>query len=397
MATLKVIDVSEHQGTINWNAVKGNIDGAIIRCGYGSDIASQDDKQWKRNADECTRLGIPFGVYIYSYAKTNEQAKSEAQHVLRLIKGYKLSYPVYLDLEENGTQSGAIGRAKIFGDIIEKAGYWCGVYANTNWWTNYLVGLENYVKWVAQYNSTCTYSGKYDMWQYTSSGSVPGISGNVDMNHCYRDYPAEITGGAMKPSTPSTPSQPSPDNGSYKHAIGETVSFTSCYKSSTEAGTYKNHISAKNMLKTSGTITNRMKVNGTSVYLLDNGLCWVNDGDISGSGSSGGSTSGSTYEVRSGDTLSGIGAKLGVNWQSIASANGISSPYTIYPGQTLKIPSGSGGSSSSGSSAQYYEVRSGDTLSGLAAKYGTTVNQLCQWNGISNPNLIYAGQKLRVK
>ena len=139
-----------------------------------------------------------------------------------------------------------------------------------------------------------------------------------------------------------------------------------------------------------------MKVNGTSVYLLDNGLCWVNDGDIS-SGGSGSSSGGSTYTVVSGDTLSGIGAKVGVNWQSIASANGISSPYTIYPGQVLTIPGGSSGSSSSGSSAQYYEVRSGDTLSVLAAKYGTTVNQLCQWNGISNPNLIYAGQRLRVK
>ena len=83
MENLRVIDVSEHQGTINWDAVKGHIDGAILRCGYGDNIASQDDKQWKRNADECTRLGIPFGVYIYSYATSDAQAKSEAEHVLR--------------------------------------------------------------------------------------------------------------------------------------------------------------------------------------------------------------------------------------------------------------------------------------------------------------------------
>ena len=192
---LKLIDVSEHQCKIDWEKVKPQIDGAILRCGYGMDIERQDDTYFKRNADECTRLGIPFGVYLYSYADSNEKAKSEAAHVLRLLKGYKLSYPIYLDLEESGTQTGAVERANIFGDIIEKAGYWCGVYANLNWWNNYLKGLERFTKWVAQYNKTCDYKGEnLDMWQYSSSGKVPGIGGNVDMNYCYRDFPAEITG-----------------------------------------------------------------------------------------------------------------------------------------------------------------------------------------------------------
>lgn len=190
----KVIDVSHHNGTIDWESVKAaGIDGAIIRCGFGSDIASQDDEQWKRNADECTRLGIPFGVYLYSYATTNSMAKSEVEHVLRLIKGYKLSYPVYYDLEEDGTESGAAERARIFCEAIEAAGYWAGVYANKNWWDNYLTGLNEYTRWVARYNSTLGMDN-VDMWQYTSGGSVPGISGRVDMNHCYRDFPKEITG-----------------------------------------------------------------------------------------------------------------------------------------------------------------------------------------------------------
>ena len=190
---LKLIDVSEHQGKINWEKVKPQIDGAILRCGYGMDIEKQDDTYFKRNADECTRLGIPFGVYLYSYADNNEKAKSEAAHVLRLIKDYKLSYPVYLDLEEDGTQKGAVERANIFGDIIEKAGYWCGVYANLNWWNNYLVGLERFTKWVAQYNKTCDYKGAHlDIWQYSSKGKVDGIGGNIDMNECYRDFPAEL-------------------------------------------------------------------------------------------------------------------------------------------------------------------------------------------------------------
>ena len=192
-----LIDVSEHNDVIDWEKVMPHIDGAILRCGYGSDYEHQDDACFKRNADECTRLGIPFGVYLYSYAKTIDRIKSEAAHVLRLIKPYKLSYPVYLDLEEPGLEEGAVIRAREFGVVIEKAGYWCGIYANLNWWENYLPGLDRFTKWVAQYYKECEYTGSHlDIWQYTSKGNVPGIKGNVDMNECYRDLPAEILGGA---------------------------------------------------------------------------------------------------------------------------------------------------------------------------------------------------------
>lgn len=192
-----LIDVSEHQGIIDWEKVKSQIDGAVLRCGYGSDYPEQDDEQFKRNADECTRLGIPFGVYLYSYADSIEKAKSEASHVLRLVEGYKLSYPVYLDLEESGTKDGAVDRAIAFGDIIENAGYWCGVYANLYWWEIILQdGLERFTKWVAQYHSECEYTGTHlDIWQYSAKGRVEGICGDVDVNECYRDFPGEIGGG----------------------------------------------------------------------------------------------------------------------------------------------------------------------------------------------------------
>lgn len=206
MSMKKVIDVSTHQGVIDWEKVKPHIDGAILRVGFGDDLPCQDDKQFKRNADECTRLGIPFGVYIYSYAKTEEQARSEAAHVLRLIEGYTLAYPVYLDLEEKGTEAGAVERANIFGDIIEGAGYWCGIYANKHWWNNYLQGLDRFTKWVAQYNTECTYKGSHlDMWQHTSTGRLPGIGGNVDMNECYRDFPTEIAGAVAAAPVPAEP------------------------------------------------------------------------------------------------------------------------------------------------------------------------------------------------
>ena len=202
MATMKVIDVSTHQGSIDWSVAKNHVDGVIIRCGYGQDMVKQDDNQFVRNVEACIKYGIPFGVYIYSYAKTVEMAKGEAAHVLRLIRPYKdkLSFPVYYDLEEAGTEKTAVARAIAFGDIIEAEGLWCGIYANENWWRNYLKnGLDRFVKWVAKYsnNKPSGISGTYDMWQYTSKGSVPGISGNVDMNYCYRDYPKEIRGNAV--------------------------------------------------------------------------------------------------------------------------------------------------------------------------------------------------------
>lgn len=185
---MKIIDVSTYQGEIDWEKVKKtDVDAVIIRCGYGKNLVKQDDAQYKRNADECTRLGIPFGVYLYSYAKKESDSRSEAAHVLRLVKNYKLALPVYLDVEAPGTEEYAKTGAEIFGDIIEAAGYWCGVYSNKFWWENYLKGLERFTKWVAQYNSELTYKGSCDIWQYSSEGKVSGIKGDVDLDIGYRD------------------------------------------------------------------------------------------------------------------------------------------------------------------------------------------------------------------
>lgn len=195
------IDVSEHQGSIDWQKVKaGGIKYAILRVGYGDDSKSQDDKYFIRNANECTRLGIPFGVYIYSYAVTMEQVHSEARHTLRLIKGYKLSYPVYYDLEDSIQSSLSPDTLAKFADAyckdIEAQGYLAGVYANLYWWNNKLTSsiFDNYEKWVAQYKSgdRSDYGKEHGMWQYTSSGRVSGIIGNTDMNYCYKDYPRMI-------------------------------------------------------------------------------------------------------------------------------------------------------------------------------------------------------------
>lgn len=193
----KGIDVSEFQGKIDWEKVKNSgIEFAILRCGYGMDFSNQDDVEYERNANECERLGIPYGVYLMSYANTVEKARSEAKHVLRLIEGRKISLGVWHDIEDNGT-SGAINKETLtniintFCNTIKNAGYKVGVYANLNWLENKIEKTikDNYDIWVAQYYSKCEYEGKYIMWQHTSSGKVNGISTNVDMNILYEDLP----------------------------------------------------------------------------------------------------------------------------------------------------------------------------------------------------------------
>ena len=193
----KGIDVSEFQGKIDWEKVKNDgIEFAILRCGYGMDFSNQDDVEYERNANECERLGIPYGVYLMSYANTVEKARSEAEHVLRLIEGRKISLGVWHDIEDNGT-SGAINKETLtniintFCNTIKNAGYKVGVYASLNWLENKIEKTikDNYDIWVAQYYSKCEYEGKYIMWQHTSSGKVNGISTNVDMNILYEDLP----------------------------------------------------------------------------------------------------------------------------------------------------------------------------------------------------------------
>lgn len=191
-AVKRDMDVSYWQGLINWERVKADdIDFAILRCGYVKTLGRpQVDQQWKRNAQECERLDIPYGVYIYSYAKTVEAAKAEADHVINTLKGFSPTYPVYFDLEEKSLESTSnrmllANMASAFCDKIAAAGYTPGIYANTNWWNNYLTDpvFDQWERWVAQYNSKCSYTrGSYRLWQCSASGKVDGIVGNVDLD-----------------------------------------------------------------------------------------------------------------------------------------------------------------------------------------------------------------------
>ena len=202
-AICKGIDVSYHNGTIDWKRVKqSEVEYAIIRCGYGTNDKSQDDKKWEENVKGCTDNNIPYGVYLYSYADTVEKASSEADHAIRLLQGKKFKYPVYYDLEEDAirkklSKTEIANIAKTFCNKLSAKGYTVGIYANKDWFTNYLTDscFNNWTKWVAQYNTVCNYKGKYDMWQCSSSGSIPGISGRVDLNYSYSPFENSYGGG----------------------------------------------------------------------------------------------------------------------------------------------------------------------------------------------------------
>ena len=189
----KGIDVSKYQGNINFAKVKNYIDFVIIRIGYGR-YESQKDPKFEENYEGFKNENVPIGIYHYSYAKSVSDAKKEADVVIKWLNGRGLNLPVYFDIEDksqiNLGKNTLTSMCEAFCEKIEKAGYWAGIYANKYFFTTYLdyKKLEKkYTIWVAQYNNTNTYKGKYDMWQYTSSGRVSGISGNVDMDYLYRN------------------------------------------------------------------------------------------------------------------------------------------------------------------------------------------------------------------
>ena len=197
-ATSTGIDVSKWQADIDWNAVKAaGIDFAIIRVGYrGSETGVLvEDPYYRRNIDGATKAGLKVGVYFFTQAITEAEAVEEASMALSLTSGYKLAYPIFIDTENGSGNARANGLDKAtrtkcitaFCKTIENAGRKAGVYASKSWYgTKVDVNqFNNYCIWVAQYNTTCTYTGRYSIWQYTSTGRVPGIKGNVDLNISY--------------------------------------------------------------------------------------------------------------------------------------------------------------------------------------------------------------------
>ena len=187
------IDVSKHQGTIDWKQVAASgVDFVMIRAGYGR-LAQQEDQKFKVNIEGAWAAGIRnIGVYWYSYMGSVDDMRQEIQACLTVIKPYKdkITLGAFADVEYESSilamsTTNRTEACKVFCETMKNAGFKCGVYASKDFLDNKLKvsSLPSYASiWVAQYNSTCTYSGKHVIWQYSSTGKVPGISGNVDMD-----------------------------------------------------------------------------------------------------------------------------------------------------------------------------------------------------------------------
>ncbi len=195
---MKGIDVSEHNGVIDWEKVKASgIQFAMIRAGYGKGKA---DKLFARNAAECTRVGIPFGVYWFSYAVNEAEAAQEAVHCLNAVKPYQLKLPIAYDFEYDSvnnakkrgvtiTKALASKLAKTFLDAIRKIGHQAVNYTNADYLNRYFDVSVDYPLWLAQWPSGVPALDKPPrdclIWQYSARGTVPGISGDVDLDVYY--------------------------------------------------------------------------------------------------------------------------------------------------------------------------------------------------------------------
>lgn len=326
--SIKGIDVSRFQGEVDWEQVKSaGYKFAMLRAGYGDNTV---DEQFRRNASECNRIGLPIGAYWFCYAASPENAAKEADSCIRTVSPYRLEYPVCFDIEQASadyvesqgisfTPALARSMVKSFCNRVESKGYYAMFYSNRSFFDTYL-GTElskRYAFWYARY--TDTFDGTdCGMWQYSSTGRVPGISGNVDLDLAYVDYPAVIRKAGLNQLKGGTTVPPSP-------------------------------LPAPQYI---------------------------------------------TYVIQSGDTLGSIAQRFDTTVSTLANLNGISNPDKIYAGNTIRVPEKSG----TGSSGQvYYTVRTGDTLSEIAGKYNTTVNALVRLNGISDPDKIYAGTRLKIR
>lgn len=226
----KIADVSKHQGTIDWSQVKPNVDGAIVRIGYRGYLSTgrlAKDICTDANINGCIANNIPYGVYFFTQALTYTEGANEAKKTLEWLREYSQQplLPVFIDSEwanqqhsgrADGLTKGERTEAVLgFLETIEKAGYFAGIYASTSWFNARLedAKLRKYAHWVADYRGYNGYSGATLLWQYTSNGSLPGISGPVDLSKTELDLPKIIKENGLngyEATAPEEPQEPDP-------------------------------------------------------------------------------------------------------------------------------------------------------------------------------------------
>ncbi|WP_105204270.1 LysM peptidoglycan-binding domain-containing protein [Neobittarella massiliensis] len=366
------IDVSSYQGDIDFAAVRAaGIQVVYIRSSVGSGFV---DATFAQNYQRAKAAGLQVGFYHYVTARSEAEARQQAQFFVSTISGTQPDCRLAMDFESFGdlsvAQINAIGQAFIQ-TVAELSGKEVVLYSNAytarTVWSPQMAA--SYPLWVAHYGVDAPGdSGAWQSWvgwQYTSTGSVPGIGGNVDRDR-FTDG-ILLSGSSIIPD-PGLPEEVH-DTCDYTVQPGDTVWGIARY-----FGTTVDCIAEINGLQDPSLI-----YPGQVLRIL----C---EGGGTGSGGSG------TYTVQAGDTLWDIARYYGTTVSALAATNGIEDPSLIFPGQVLIIPGGGTGSIGNG----YYTIVWGDTLWDLARRFGTTVSYLAELNGIQDPNLIYAGETIRI-
>lgn len=314
MTKIKGIDVSHYQGSVNWKTVKGaGIKFVFIKATQGTSYPQVS--YFRNHAPKALAAGLNVGVYHYGTFSNVSEAKAQAAYFISVVKDYRLTYPLVLDLEENkkGVSKSALTDAAIsFLEKIENAGYFAILYTSKSFLENSLDEdrLKPYALWCARYADALGRSA--DIWQYSSKGKVDGINGCVDMNWSYRDFAEEIRCMNKKPVV--------------KMAVKEVKKIPDM------------------------------------------------------------------YVIKSGDTLTEIADKYDLSVDYIVKRNSIKNKNKIFPGQRLRLKG-----KAPVPEKRFYKVRPGDTVSELAKKYGSTIQQIKSWNNLDSKYTIYAGKTIRVK
>lgn len=278
-AKLKVIDVSKWNTTIDWSTTSKSVDGVIARIGYrGSTVRNLvEDNMFCSHLSGAKQYSLPFGVYFYSLAMNENEAVEEAQWVIDKLEAYncKPDMPIYIDMEDTVLQTSLNTRqrtdiALAFCKAMKDRGYYAGIYSNTYWLTSMLYDYEltSYPLWVAQYAEKCTYSGKYGMWQYTETGKVDGVSGNVDISECYFNYPEFIKKYSYNGYSGSfNPSQN--DNDYSKSGMYKTMSLTDVRSWASDSSPLSGRLPAGSEIYVN------YAYNGWGAIPYDNGMGWI--------------------------------------------------------------------------------------------------------------------------
>lgn len=314
------IDISHHQGDIDFDKLKGNIDFAMVRTSYG---AFYEDKKYKQNIAGLERIGVPYGLYHFSYATSVDSAKKEADGFINIIKKYNPTYPVVIDIESssrtsNLRQDTLVDIADTICKKIEDAGYYVMIYANLDYLNNKLNDskLDRYDKWLAEWKSKPSYNKPFGIWQYSSKGSIPGINGNVDMNISYKDYPSIIKSNKL--------------NNNDNPVILDKENIISEINYVVKKGDNLSKIANKygttyQALASYNNITNPNKIYIGQIIRVPNSSSGIKP---------------STYVVKKNDTLIDIAKKYGIDWKELYNKNKDvigKNPNLIKPGQVLEI------------------------------------------------------------